>query len=221
MKRQAVLLLGLLLSGCGFKFPTLPGLPTEKELEGMLPKLPSGRTVLIEISNARLEIDPATSDAISALGSCTDLVTYCASDGNDLDDCVDSVRECATAEPWKEANECCPAGCKAAYQRERKTAEPIDAFEAAFFLKADCFPGLAAALGASHEADPGARPPARRRARRGVGVHLLHLRQRGPRALAVHVDGQVVLLPAGGTAHGARALDWRARRAPRPVGAHA
>jgi hypothetical protein len=145
MKLRALAASVLLLTGCD-KLPqvhiVIPDLP-KIALEA-LPKV-DGKSLLMQISTARLEVDPTVSDPITAVGSCADLITYCVSDGKALDDCVAATPACKTAEPWKESA-CCPAACQDGYTEARKTAEPLDAFEKVFFLEHTCFPGLAAAL---------------------------------------------------------------------------
>ncbi len=109
-----------------------------------LPRADAG-WLLIEASSARIEVDPSATDAITAVGACSDLVTYCATRGNSLDTCVSSARSCLTSIPWHEPA-CCPAACKNGYVAARATLAPIPAFEKAFFEDLDCFPGLRAAL---------------------------------------------------------------------------
>ena len=143
MARRALAASLLLLAGCDvlskIELPDLPKIALEA-----LPKV-DGKYLLMQISTARLEIDPSASDPITAVGACADRVTYCVSDGKALDDCVASAPACATAQPWKESA-CCPQACKDGYLEARKTAEPVDAFEKVFFLEPTCFPGLAGAL---------------------------------------------------------------------------
>lgn len=145
MSRSAWLAaLALVLSGC-------PEKVLKKELPKIdfsslpLPKSADGKLILIEASTARLEIDPSASDAITAVGACTDLVALCAA-GDALDLCVQNARECQTSRPWEERDACCPAACKKSYESARKSLGPIDAFEQSFFLQPDCFPGLKSAL---------------------------------------------------------------------------
>jgi len=142
MLRGALLVCLALLAGCG----KLPKIELPKIALESLPKV-DGKYLLMQISNARLEVDPTTSDAITAVGRCADLVTHCGSDGRSLDDCVAAAPGCKPDRPWKEDDDCCPSACKDAYEERRDGgAEPIDAFEHVFFLDHSCFPGLAAAL---------------------------------------------------------------------------
>ncbi len=124
----------------------LPALPKLDLPNVPLPKK-DGILDLIETPAGSLQIDPRGSDAITALGSCTDLITYCFQPGErSLDECVEAVPRCRTSEPWKE-DECCPSACADAYSQAReKGQEPIAAFEKAFFLEPDCFPGVRALL---------------------------------------------------------------------------
>jgi hypothetical protein len=102
---------------------------------------------LIETSAGSIQLNPASSDALTAVGTCTDLITYCFEPGaRSLDTCVDAAPRCKTSEPWKEAD-CCPSACTDAYsQARRQGQEPIAAFEKAFFLEPDCFPGIRSLL---------------------------------------------------------------------------
>jgi hypothetical protein len=124
----------------------LPGLPSVDL--GALPRLPStDHLTLIEIAGSRLDLDPSQNDALTALGSCADLVSYCASPTRALDACVDGARACATDTPWREHEPCCPSACRDAYHRARAGgATPAAAFRAVWFDQPDCFPGARAAL---------------------------------------------------------------------------
>ena len=121
---------------------TVPPLPSLDLLQ--LPKVDAG-WILIEASTARIEIDPTARDAITAVGACSDLITYCVSDSRGLDECVAIAPGCHTAQPWNEPA-CCPSDCKAAYSDARTNDPPLRAFERAFFETPECFPGLANAL---------------------------------------------------------------------------
>lgn len=139
-----VLLTLALLSACGTKVevPKLPAL----ELKNL--PLPGTNRVLFELSQGRIELDPSASDALTALGVCADLITYCvAPPDRSLDACVESVPTCATDRPWEEAQGCCPRACQQAYAEARtKGQKTVDAFEATFFGASSCFPGVDALL---------------------------------------------------------------------------
>ena len=70
-------------------------------------------------------------------------------DGNGtLDDCARSAPHCQTAEPWLEAQRCCPAACFTAYEALRRTGvAPMLAFSKVYFEDASCLPGVRALLG--------------------------------------------------------------------------
>lgn len=126
----------------------LPDLPKVDLPSVPLPKLGAGKLLLIEASRARVELDPTVDDALTALGACTDLVTYCYAPGErSLDQCVEAAPACASARPWEEDAACCPKACASAYEKARKGgAAPLDALEQTFFLAPDCFPGVRALL---------------------------------------------------------------------------
>jgi hypothetical protein len=107
----------------------------------------SGNLLVIQTPMGGLELNPSGSDAITAVGTCTDLITYCYEPGaRSVDECVEAVPRCSTSTPWKE-EDCCPSACTEAYSKARgQGQEPIDAFEKTFFLEPDCFPGVRALL---------------------------------------------------------------------------
>ncbi|HSP80720.1 MAG TPA: hypothetical protein VLQ93_19480 [Myxococcaceae bacterium] len=135
----AVVPLGL---SCDSKLE-LPQLPEVDFSKVRLPKLDTGNLVLIETGEGRLQLDPRGNDALTALGACTDLITYCFEPGKrSLDVCVEGVPQCNTSRPWQE-DACCPKSCMDGYAKARdKGQEPISAFETVFFLQPDCFPGV-------------------------------------------------------------------------------
>ena len=124
-----------------------PDLPKLDVPNLSLPKRPSGKFVLIENPLGGLQLDPQGDDAITALGSCTDLITYCYEPGaRSVDECVQAAPQCKTSKPWEEAD-CCPAACVDAYAKARdRGQETFAAFEQTFFLEPDCFPGVRALL---------------------------------------------------------------------------
>lgn len=124
----------------------VPDLPKVDLPNVPLPKS-AGNLLLIKTPAGGLELNPASSDAITAVGNCTDLITYCYEPGTrSIDECVESVPTCQTSKPWEE-EACCPAACVKAYSQERKQGqEPIAAFETSFFLEPDCFPGVRSLL---------------------------------------------------------------------------
>lgn len=113
----------------------------------VLPHDAAGRITLIEIAGSRLDLDPSQSDAITALGACADLVTYCVSSTSTLDACVDQARTCNTSTPWNESKSCCPSACRDAYHQARSGgASDTSAFNRVWFESPDCFPGVRTTL---------------------------------------------------------------------------
>lgn len=141
---RALLLVAMLPMGvaCDKVKIDFPDLPKVDLPSAPLPKKGLNLDV-IETPLGGLQLDPRGSDAITALGSCTDLITYCFEPGKrSLDECMDSVPRCKTSKPWEE-DECCPSACADAYAKARdKGQEPVAAFEQTFFLEPDCFPGV-------------------------------------------------------------------------------
>ena len=112
----------------------------------VLPHDATGRITVMEIAGSRLDLDPSQSDAITALGACADLVSYCA-ESSSLDDCVHGARTCSTSTPWNESQSCCPSACGVAYDQARSGgASPTAAFDRVWFETPDCFPGARSAL---------------------------------------------------------------------------
>ncbi len=140
----------LTLAGCGGKDGSGNFLlPVVDWARSLLPKAPDGNLVAIQLSSAVLELDPSVRDPLTGLGACTDHLTYCYEPGTaaTLDACVDKVPRCATSSPWNEET-CCPNACVNAYFKERKTREPVAAFEATFFADGTpCYPGVAELVG--------------------------------------------------------------------------
>jgi len=87
---------------------------------------------------------------IGAAAKCSDLKNDCMQVTGDGDTCVATVKRCATAEPWLEAEACCPAACVDAYQEQRRLgASPVAANSAVFSSTHECFPGLQELIRAS------------------------------------------------------------------------
>jgi hypothetical protein len=142
-----------LLSGCkltDIELPkiTVPPLPVIDVLKIPLPKTTDGKYLLMELAQARLEIDPTVRDPITSVGECVDQVTYCYSPGTrSLAECVRSVRTCSTETPWTEPLGCCPKKCQDGFAAELADGvAPATALDKVFFEKPDCFPGVANAL---------------------------------------------------------------------------
>jgi hypothetical protein len=142
----ALLLVALSLATGGCK--DVPK-PPEIDLRALeLPTSVDGALELFKVAGSRLDLDPTQNDAISALGRCSDLVTYCYTPGqHSVEECLSRSRTCATRTPWNESEACCPQDCKDAYRAERdRGSAPLEAFEKVLFLEPDCFPGVRAAL---------------------------------------------------------------------------
>lgn len=143
-----VLLAALALGGCGLTKPDVdPKLvepPPSPLLDFQLfPPVAGSARLLAEATNARLEFDPTTKDALTALGLCVDAAVYCYEPGGrSLEDCLAHTRTCATSEPWNEAA-CCPKACKDDFEAAVKKGEaPSAALERVFFTERRCFPGV-------------------------------------------------------------------------------
>ncbi|HYH94611.1 hypothetical protein [Hyalangium sp.] len=124
-----------------------PDLPKVDLPNLSLPKRGTGNFVLLENPLGGLQLDPRGDDAITALGACTDLITYCFEPGQrSVDECVPAVPLCKTSKPWEE-DDCCPSACVDAYAKARdRGQEAFTAFEQTFFVEPDCFPGVRALL---------------------------------------------------------------------------
>lgn len=150
---RTALFLVLALTGCDFvKTPPKVDIPPIPVLDGLklpLPKTPDGKYLLMELSQAHLEVDPTVRDAITVVGNCTDLVTYCYKPDSalTLDVCVAGAKTCTTEQPWTEAVGCCPKKCQEDFATERlKGTGGAEALDLVFFERKDCWPGLANAL---------------------------------------------------------------------------
>lgn len=131
-------------AGGGFALPQLPPISSL----AVFSSAGSGATKLLaDVSNARVEIDPTQSDALTALGECADLLSYCyAPPSFTLERCFSTVRTCTTSTPWSE-QACCPQACHDAFTREVTAGlTPNAALEKVLFRELDCFPGVRAAL---------------------------------------------------------------------------
>lgn len=151
--RPALLCCALLAASCDFtkQLPKveIPAIPVLDPLKLPLPKTPDGKYLLMELSQAHLEVDPTVKDPITVVGECVDLVTYPYEPGGPLtlDVTVAGARTCTTEQPWGEALGCCPKKCQDDYAAERaKGTEPSAALDLVFFERKDCWPGLANAL---------------------------------------------------------------------------
>lgn len=131
-------------SGGGLPF-ALPQLPPPQNL-ALFAAAGAGR-LLADVSNARVELDPNQSDALTALAECADLLSYCYAPPNfTLATCFARVRTCTTQTPWTETA-CCPTACRDAFTREVSGGlAPRAALEKVLFREPDCFPGVRAAL---------------------------------------------------------------------------
>ena len=135
-------------SGAGGGAPfVLPQLPPPQNLALFASIGAGGNKLLADVANVRVEIDPTQSDALTALGECADLLSYCYAPPNfTLARCFSSVKGCATQTPWAEPA-CCPAACRDAFTREVAAGlAPNAALDKVLFGEPDCFPGVRAAL---------------------------------------------------------------------------
>ena len=139
----------LALSGARCDEPRIdiPQLPPVDLTVLPLPTDDDGKLVLIEVADSRIELDPTANDAITAVGVCTDLISYCVGPGRSLTACVAATPSCTTSTPWTETIPCCPSACHDAFADAVASGrEPLAAFEDVFFRAPDCSPGVRAAL---------------------------------------------------------------------------
>jgi hypothetical protein len=144
------LVVALALFGCEANTAKInvPELPKVELPSASLPTDVDGEPIVFETNDAKLQVDTGNRDALTALGACTDLVTYCVEPGvRSVDQCVASVPTCRTTSPWNELVACCPKSCQLAFNTARENGVgELRAFEDVFFGQSDCFPGVQAAL---------------------------------------------------------------------------
>jgi len=106
-----------------------------------------GSRLVADVGNARLELDPTHQDALTALGACADLISYCYAPGSlSLSECFGRAAKCTTSTPWAESP-CCPADCQTAFDAEVASGTaPVQALDKVLFRQPDCFPGVRALL---------------------------------------------------------------------------
>lgn len=133
---------GVNLDPSKITFPTLPAIDIK------LPKSADGKYLLLELSSAQLELDPTIRDPLTALGECSDQVTYCfAPSVRSLDDCMHSVRTCNSDKPWLEPTPCCAKKCQDDYATARDAGlDPTTALDQVLYGGTSCSPGVAGAL---------------------------------------------------------------------------
>ncbi|MFT3706704.1 MAG: hypothetical protein QM817_03465 [Archangium sp.] len=146
MRTLPLLLVVAASSGCPQESEYVEPPPTPLDF-ALFPTVVGNSKLFAEVSEARLEFDPTTKDAISALGMCVDAAAYCYTPGSkELSWCLEHTRTCATQTPWME-KPCCPQACKDEFSA--KVAAGVsqsDALEQVFFQKKTCFPGVVEAL---------------------------------------------------------------------------
>ncbi len=130
----------LALAGCDQgKKSNLPPLP-DINPGGVLPKDGAGRPLLIQVAGSALSLDFSAPDAINALGTCADLLTYCVDATRTLDTCMAGVTVCP-GKPAEAKEPCCPQKCVDEYDKARKAGTaPIAAFDEALFGAQSCLP---------------------------------------------------------------------------------
>ncbi len=126
----------------------LPQLPPVRVSSIGLPVNETGQAILIEVQQARLDLDPTVRDPITAVATCADLVTYCYSPGaRTLDACIAAIPGCSSQRPWEETIPCCPSRCREDYQRARRAGTaPMQAYDTVYLTAPTCFPGVAQAI---------------------------------------------------------------------------
>lgn len=148
--RISTILAVLALTGCPQESEYVEPPPTPLDF-AIFPTVVGSSKLFADVTEARLEFDPTTRDAITALGLCVDAAAYCYAPGTSktLSWCLEHTRTCATDTPWTE-KACCPRSCKDEFATAvtAGTAEAA-ALEQVFFTKKDCFPGVKAALEAA------------------------------------------------------------------------
>jgi hypothetical protein len=107
----------------------------------------AGPLSLLRIAGVSLQINPSLHDPLTALGACADLVTRCYNPQNaPLDRCVDTVAQCQTATPWREAP-CCPRNCSAQFHQARTGGlADMDAFDRVYLTSPTCVAGVASMI---------------------------------------------------------------------------
>jgi len=130
-------------------YPRPPSVSAE-DLARVLPRDADGRPIVATVDGTALTMGPARIDPIGAAAACRDLKNDCMQVTGDGDTCIATVKRCATAEPWLEAEACCAAACVDAYQEQRRLgASPVAANSAVFSSTHECFPGLQEMIRAS------------------------------------------------------------------------
>lgn len=99
--------------------------------------------LLADVGNARLEIDPTQKDALTALGHCADLISYCyAAGGATVTQCFARTAKCAGNEPWNEQQPCCAQKCADDFEAAMTGGmNHVDALEKVLF-RDYCMPGV-------------------------------------------------------------------------------
>jgi hypothetical protein len=144
--RASLVVLAFVLSGCPQDSEYVEPPPTPLDF-AIFPTVGGSSKLFADVSEARLEFDPTTKDAITALGLCVDAVTYCYTPGSkEVSWCLEHTRTCATQTPWSE-KPCCPQQCKDEFAAKVSGGvSESDALTQVFFEKKDCFPGVVSAL---------------------------------------------------------------------------
>lgn len=143
------MMLAASLASCGRDSPVqIPRLEPLDLSAIALPVTAAGNSILIQVENSRLEIDPTVRDPITAVATCADLVTLCyAPPTRSLDVCIAAIPTCSGERPWEETVPCCPSRCRDDYQRARRDGvQPRQAYDQIYLTAPTCFPGVAASI---------------------------------------------------------------------------
>lgn len=109
-----------------------------------IPDVGLGGAVGNPANGVEVRFDPDQNDAVTAYGSCLQLILDCVEARGVLDDaCVTGVQRCATDEPWNEPDWCCAAACIDAYEALRTLGTPpFVALDQALVQGRECMPGV-------------------------------------------------------------------------------
>ncbi len=150
---RRLLLLVLCCSACEVKIPggggtgggggNGAGTPPSIDLTVFSAVGGSASKLLADVGNARLEIDPTQKDALTALGHCADLLSYCyAAGGATVTQCFARSAKCTTSEPWNEQQPCCAQKCADDFEAAMSGGmNHVDALERVLF-RDYCMPGV-------------------------------------------------------------------------------
>lgn len=123
-------------------FYVAPAQPTPEMLAVLAVSPETGRPILMESNEARLEYDAAQKTPLTAVAGCTGWIAGCVKPGQrTLDQCAKFAPTCATSTPWLEHTACCPSACATDYLVARQSGtSDSEAFFTTYLYKGACFP---------------------------------------------------------------------------------